>query len=441
MRVERDGAFAAAALDAALHRGEGLDPRDRALATELVYGVLRTRTALDEALGTRARDGVASLRKLDAWTRAVLHVAAYQILALGRVPPRAAVDAAVEAVKHSRTPRLAGFVNAVLRGLASTRPEALPDDARVALALRSVPEALRSRVAAVLGDAGAEAFLRAAFQDDRAVVLRVHTHRIARDAVAAKLRAELPDAEVTYGRVSPLALRVSGGGDPATWTVVREGLAAVQEEAAQCVALMAEVAPGARVLDVCAGRGGKSAVAAMALAGRGTLHAVDLHPDKLAHLRASLSRWGLDAGLDVAVFAADLTRGLGGLTRAAPAEGYDVVLVDAPCSGLGTVGHRPDALMRLRDETAWGALVDTQSRILAQVAPRVRPGGVLVYAVCTLDPAEGDGVVEGFLAAHEEFAPSEGGTTLPERLHPHRVVLDTATDGTDGFMAWRLRRR
>lgn len=434
-RVETDRAFAAAALDAALHRA-GLEPRDRALATELVYGVLRTAPALDAALGAHARDGATSLARLDPLTRATLRVGAYQIVALARVPPRAAVDAAVESVKRSRTPRLAGFANALLRRLAESRPEPLPPDVRVSLALRSFPAAARARLAAVLGEADAEAHLRAAFADERAVTLRVNALVAPRDAVAARLRSEHPGATVTEGSLSPWALRVTGGGDPAGWSVVRGGLAAVQEEGAQAVVAMAGIAPGMRVLDVCAGRGGKSAAAALWLAGRGTLHAVDLHPEKLTRLRESLTAMSLPATLRVETHAADVTRGFGRL----PAGTYDAVLVDAPCSGLGTVGHRPDALWRLRDEAAWGELVRVQDAILAQAAARVAPGGVLVYAVCTLDAEEGDGVVRRLLARAPEFRAAEGLDPVPLRLRAERVVLDAARDGTDGFMLWRLRR-
>ncbi|MEZ4411209.1 MAG: transcription antitermination factor NusB, partial [Polyangiales bacterium] len=161
-RVEADRAFAAAALDAALDRAPALDPRDRGFATELVYGALRSLGALDAALGRHARDGVRSILKLDPWTRAVLRVAAYQILALDRVPPRAAVSAAVDAIRAQRSAGLAGFANAVLRKVAADRPDPMPPDARVELAMRAVPDEVFSRITPLLGDDGARAHLRAA---------------------------------------------------------------------------------------------------------------------------------------------------------------------------------------------------------------------------------------------------------------------------------------
>ncbi len=446
VRVEADRAFAAAALDAALHRAPPLSDADRALATELTYGVLRTATALDDALAPHCRDGAASLTRLDALSRAVLRVAAYQILGLQRVPPRAAVHEAVEHLKRARSVGLAGFANAVLRKLALTRPDPLPDDARVTLALQSLPDTARARIADLLGPEAAEAHLRATLQPDPPVTLRINPRRTTVEALAARLTDELPQARAAPAPLCPGAVKVWGGGDPTRTRAYAEGLYGVQEEGAQLVAHLARVRPGMRVLDVCAGRGGKSAVLAAALDGAGVLHATDLFPDKLRRLSAELRRLGLDPGITLATFPVDLTRGLGALGPAAPADGYDAVLVDAPCSGLGTLGHRPDLLARLRDEAAWEALVATQRAILAAVAPLVRPGGVLVYAVCTLTRAEGDAVVADLCAQ----SPGRWSTIDPAEVTapaealgqdgPARVVLRSDLHGTDGFVVHRLRR-
>jgi len=446
VRVEADRAFAAAALDAALHRAPPLSDADRALATELTYGVLRTASTLDRALAAHTRDGAESLVRLDALSRAVLRVAAYQILGLQRVPPRAAVHEAVEHLKRARSAGLAGFANAVLRKLALTRPEPLPDDARVTLALESLPDTARARIADLLGPDGAEAHLRATLQPDPPVTLRLNPRRGTVDALLARLAEELPQARVAPGTVCPGAVKVWGGGDPTRTRAYTDGLYGVQEEGAQWVSHLARVRPGMRVLDVCAGRGGKSAVLAAALEGSGTLHAVDLFPDKLRRLSAEVRRLGLDTGITLATFPVDLTRGLGALAPAAPAGGYDVVLVDAPCSGLGTLGHRPDLLARLRDDAAWDELLGVQKAILAAVAPLVRVGGVLVYAVCTLTRAEGDDAVASLAAqtpGRWRVADSAETTAPAEALAhdaPTRVVLRSDLHGTDGFVVHRLRR-
>jgi 16S rRNA (cytosine967-C5)-methyltransferase len=281
-------------------------------------------------------------------------------------------------------------------------------------------------MATLLGDEGAAQCLRASLGRTPAVVLRANTARVSRDDLVARLSAELPGAEVTAGARAPWAVRVVSGGDPTTWPGYAEGRFAVQEEGAQAVCLEAEVAPGMRVLDACAGVGGKGALLAMLLQGRGLLHSVDLHPEKLERLKATLAREGSDAGITRAAFAADLSVGLGGLAAAMPEGGYDVAVVDAPCSGLGTLAHRPDLLLRLRDDAAWAALAALQSTILARVAGCVRRGGALVYAVCTLTRAESDDVVDAFTASTSGWRVAR------------RVVLRADVDGTDGFVVFRL---
>lgn len=428
LRVSRDGAFAAPVLDAALDRAPALAPRDRALCTELVYGVLRTQRALDEALGRHARDGAASIEKLDAFARSAMRVAAYQILALERVPPSAAVDAAVGSVKRARSPGLAGFVNAVLRKLAKERPEPLSPDARTELAVRAIPPEVRARVSRLLGEEGADACLRAMLARAPAVNLRANLSRVSREALVTRLRDELPGAVVTPGEQAPAAVRVVGGGDPTRAAAWAEGLFAIQEEGAQVACGEAEAAPGMRVLDACAGVGNKTATLAMSLRGSGIVHSVDLHPEKLTRLGEALKREGLDVGVSHRAFASDLSKGLGELARAMPEGGYDVAMVDVPCSGLGTLAHRPDLLLRLRSDEEWAALCALQGAILARVAGCVRPGGALVYAVCTLTREESDDVVDAFLASHAEWALAR------------RRVLRADVDGTDGFVIHRLLR-
>ncbi|MBI5516897.1 MAG: Sun protein [Deltaproteobacteria bacterium] len=439
LRVERDGAFAAAVLDAALERPPALAPRDRALATELVYGVLRALPALDEALGRHARDGARSLAALDPLARASLRVGAWQLLALDRVPPSAAVNAAVALVRRKRSAGLGGFVNAVLRKLASERPEALPEDARLALFLRGVPGEVRASLAEELGADGADAFLRAALGRAPAVSLRANTLRGPRGALLERLRAELPGCVAREGGLTPWALSVSSAGDPSRCGAYGEGLFSVQDEGAQAAALATEARPGQRVLDVCAGRGGKTAALATMLRGEGLLHAVDLHPQKLDRLREECAR-ALGREGFAGAFAADLTRGLGGLAAAAPRGGYDVVLVDAPCSGYGTVARRPDLSLRLRDAAGRRALLETQRAVAQRAAGLVAPGGTYLYAVCTVSREEGDGALEAVRAAHPSLQPAEGSEALPPRLRPWRVVLTPDQDGTDGFMLFRLRR-
>lgn len=426
-RVESDNAFAAAVLDTALDRAQELDPRERAFATELVYGTLRCLVALDKSLGKHCKNGEKSLSRLDPWARAVLRVAAYQLLALERVPPHAAVSAAVQALRTQRSPGLAGFANAVLRKLALDRPDPLPSTARVDLALTAIPKTVHERVSALVGEARAVDHFRAALTHTSELSLRVNTHRVSREALRERLLRELPEAESSLGTLSPWCLRVRNAPALTRCAAWHEGLFSIQDEAAQSIAVMTAVRPEMKVLDACAGRGGKTSAIAMLLDGRGVLHAVDSHPAKLERAREELRRAGLDKGIIFEAFSADLTVGLGALEACVPDGGYDVVLLDAPCSGLGTVARRPDVMLRLRQPEAFAALVDTQRRLAERVAPLVKHGGVFVFAVCTLTIEESDGVIEAIEREHPGFF-------APER---ERRIFTAERDRTDGFVVHR----
>ncbi len=457
VRVESESAFAAAALDAALDRAPALAASDRGLATEIVYGVLRTAPALDAALARHAtREG--SLAKLDPYTRAVLRIAAYQILALARVPVRAAVHEAVGSLKRDRSPGLGGFANALLRKVATERIEPLDEAARERLALAAVPRDVFAAVAACLGsEDDARSALAAMLGAPPPAVVRANPARITRDALATRLASELPGASIEAGALSPLALRIRGGSDLAKIPSFAEGLFASQEEGAQAIALASGVRPRHAGRQSSAGRGGKNPVRAPQQAGRGLLHAIEMYPEKVKRIDDEIDRLGLRSDtLAFATAAADLTRGFGALAKAVPASGYDVVLLDAPCSGLGTLGRRPDILARAsgrllaHDESddvvtpASGpqrvSLPDLQRAILDAVAPRVAVGGTLVYAVCTLTRDEGDAQIESFRARHPGFTPLDAGDDVPAALRGWRVILRPDRDGTDGFQCFRMRR-
>lgn len=426
-RTEADGAFAVAALDAAITRAPALSARDRGLATELVYGALRTIPVLDATLARFARDGARSIERLDPWSRGVLRVAVYQVLALDRIPPSAAVDAAVDALKRWRSKGLAGFANAVLRKVALERPDPLPGDRRVTLALEAVPTTVRRRIGVLLGDDAVEPVLRAALERSAVSSIRVNPRRVGREALIERLQRERAGSVLSLGLRSALAVCVEHAGDLTYTGAWKEGLFDLQEEGAQVVALLADARPDMAVLDLCAGRGGKTAAMATTMDGRGTLHAVDQHPAKLETLRANLARLGLSERLALETFAIDLTVGDGDLARVAPPGGYDVVMVDAPCSGLGTLARRPDLMLRLRDEATWADLTRTQTSIVERAARWVRPGGALVYAVCTLTADEGDEPVRALLDRRDGWAASHV-----------RTVLRPDLDGTDGFVIHRI---
>ncbi len=406
-RVARDGAWAAPTLDAELSRVR-LSDRDAALATTVVYGSLRVLPELDSALDAH----LARPEGLDAWTRAAMRAAAYQIRHLPRVPVRAAVHEAVEIVKAKRG-RLGGLANAVLRKL--QRPADAAPPRRLA-----VPAWVTAALARSLGNERAEAFL-ATRPLPPPLDLRVDADP---GGLAQELRAL--GAEVTPGQLST-ALHVHGGGDPRRWPGYAEGRFAVQEQGSQWVGALAKARPGERVLDACAGRGGKTAQLARAVGPKGTVVAVDLHEARVEQIPRELARLRL-SDVPLETHTIDWRVGSGSLPKAS----FDLVVVDAPCSGLGTIHRRPEILLRVRPADI-DALARTQAAILEGVLPLLRPGGRLLYAVCSPHEAEGAAVAASVplpLDPPTELCPEPDGG----------VRLGPWIDGCDGYQIFRWRR-
>jgi len=423
-RVERDGAFAGRALAAALDRARALSPEDRALVTELVYGVLRRRARIDRALDAYARSGTAALEPA---VRIALRVAAYQILFLDRIPDYAAVSDAVEACKSAGGRGVAGFANALLRRLGREGEPPLPDAAAAPAAYLEAAIGFPGWLARLALDelpaADALAFGEATVLP-APVTLRANTVRISRDDLLARLAGERPGAALAASAVAPDAVVARRFDAPAATAAWRDGLCAVQDVGAQVVAELCGAAPGERILDACAGNGGKTAHL-LALAGdRAQVDALDVAPAKLEEARRTLARLGLrGARLE----AADLTRPL-----ADPTPRYHRVLLDAPCSGLGVLRRHPEALLR-RTSAELVALAAQQRAMLAAVAPAVLPGGLLAYAVCTFERQECDEVVAAFLRDHPRF------TREPASAAGGRVPWAALTDGSGAVRTWPQR--
>jgi 16S rRNA (cytosine967-C5)-methyltransferase len=427
-RVEQGEAYATLALGGALGRAR-LGPADRALATELVYGALRHRTRLDRALAAQAPRGLGGL---SAPARIALRVAAYQILEL-RVPAHAAVDDAVEAVKATAGARVAGFANAVLRKLADRGEPPPPAGLEARLEqVHSLPAWIASRLIGAVGTGEAEA-AAAALNQPAPLALRVALRRAGRDQVAARIRSARPDAEIAPSPDLPEALLVARAGALDELPPFQEGLVTAQDVAAQLVGRLVGAAPGERILDACAGVGGKSTHLAELAGDAAAVDAADVSRQKLDLAEDTARRLGLRT---IRAVAADLT------DPAAPlADRYDRVLLDAPCSGLGVLRRHPEGKWRRRPDEI-PALAALQARLLDALAPRVRPGGVLVYSVCTFTDEEGPAQVARFRAAHPEFGPAPPPPDVDwtrfldagaVRTFPHR-------HGTDAFFAVRLLR-
>ncbi|HEX6241085.1 MAG TPA: transcription antitermination factor NusB [Polyangiales bacterium] len=372
-RVEVDAAYAARALDAELAAAR-LSDRDARLATEIVYGTLRQLPLIDARLDAQLARG-----RPDPFTLAALRAATYQALFLSRVPDHAIVQETVSIVKIKRGEGLGKLTNAVLRRVVADRPREPLAQARLAL-----PSWLEANLVEGLGAERADAFLRA--EQVPPLALRC-ADASARDTLLTRLREERPEAELWPSLLVPQVLYAQRAGDPRKLPGYSEGAFAVQDAGAGLVGALVGAQPGERVLDACAGRGGKTLQLLALVGAQGHVTAVDIHARKLTQLKDEARRCGIDAAR-LTTETIDLSVGDGGLT-----PGFDRVLVDAPCTGLGTLMRRPEIALRITPEDPQ-RMADLQLAILEHALQLLRPGGILVYAVCSGSLQEGRGVAD-----------------------------------------------
>jgi 16S rRNA (cytosine967-C5)-methyltransferase len=464
-RVESERAYAADLLHNLLGRGESLSERsgsprhqaplrrasaapgrvkrqDAALATELVFGVLRWQRLLDFMIERQARRAVESLDPEVRWS---LRLGAYQLFFLDRIPPSAAVNESVELVKRARKGSAASFVNAVLRRLprgplrheelARLLPVGMAEAERLAV-LYSHPTWMVSQWISAFGAARTKSLLEA---NNRAPLLAcsvldpAHT-----DEVAASLRED--GLEVQPGRLLKSSLVVRGG-NLAETAAYREGWIAIQDEASQAVGLLVGVEKNQSVLDLCSAPGNKTLALARAAGPKARIVASDIHTHRLRIVEAQLRRARI-AG--VKLVALDATTALPFSCR------FERILVDAPCSGTGTLAHNPEIRWRLRPQDV-PDLASRQVRILRHALDALAPGGRLVYATCSVEPEENECVVSevvkevaGVRVARPAgaFAANLAPGVTPGRLFDRQGYFRTALSGlgTDVFFAAVLTR-
>ena len=424
-RVFEEGAYADRAFAGEAAR---LEPRDRALAMALSYGTVQRLATLDHVARALLRG---PLERLDPPVLAVLRLGLFELLYLGGAADHAVVNEGVELTKRSR-PHAAGLVNAVLRraardgaGIVSGLDDASPEGAAL---LYSVPGWLASKWWDELGGDAARALMRVVNEPAESA-LRVN----ALVARVSEVTADLP-VPSRPAPALPEGLVLNGPFDMQGSDLWRSGAVQPQSRASMLVSRIVAPEPGQCVLDLCAAPGGKTTHLAALMEDRGEIVAVERHPGRAAALERTVARMRASC---VRVEVGDA----GARRDASPL--FDRILVDPPCSGLGTLQSRPDLRWRARPE-AIGELATLQSRILAAGASVLAPGGALVYSVCTISRAEGPDLVETFLSRHPDFEAEELDAWWPElgvarsgpgvQLLPHR-------EGTDGFFVARLRRR
>jgi 16S rRNA (cytosine967-C5)-methyltransferase len=433
-RVFEHGAYADRAFTS---EAAGLDGRDRALAMALAYGTVQRRATLDHVISRLSRR---SLARLDPPVLAALRMGLLQLLMLDGIAEHAAVNESVELAKrfgHGGQ----GLVNAVLRRAAREGQAILAECNDVtpacAAVLHSVPLWLAELWFTELGAQTARALL-ARINQPAESALRVNTLVAPVPDVLARL-----DVAAHQAPGLPEGLVLDAPFDAHGSQLFTEGAIMPQSRGSMLVARALDPQPGQRVLDLCAAPGAKTSHLAALMHDHGMLMAVESHPGRAQALQRTLARMHISCAevrIADATAVGDSAAPIGAGTAVADTDRYDRVLVDPPCSGLGTLQSRPDLRWRTSPDRI-AELAPLQAGILRAGAAATAAGGVLVYSVCTISSAEGEGVIERFLAQDGRFVCEDVGAQLAIRSPRPCLQLRPDEHGTDGFFIARLRRR
>lgn len=434
VRVELDKAYADILLDQVLKRGI-ISDKDTSLLTEIVYGTLRWRGRIDCHLKQLTRR---PFQETDPFIRNLLRITLYQISFLDRVPQYAALNEAVALAKIHAGSRVSGFVNGTVRNFIRTkRTASAPDSDSCGIAALadywSHPEWLINEWIEYLGKAHVTP-LMAANNRQAPLVLRVNVCRTDRRALLRTFETQRIEAVPTTW--SPQGIVVRSQVPIEGLSGYQEGFFQVQGESSQLITYLLDPHPGEKILDACAAPGGKTTHIAEFMNDKGQVTAVDRSPKGVVKIDENAIRLGLKS---IRAIKADMTK------RVAAARDtiYDRILVDAPCSGLGTLRAHPEIKWN-RGIADVLRLSDLQRKILEQAASYLKPEGVLVYSTCTLTPHENERVVNDFIACHREFVLDDAARYLPDQAKPlvrkNYFLALPHKHGTDGFFAARLRR-
>ena len=418
------------------NKGLFLSRKDQALFSALVYGVLRWRGLIDWTINHFSKT---RLNKTDPVVLNILRLGLFQIMYLNRIPVSAAVNTSVEIAKSFASSRAAGFVNALLRKAAGEYKKLpFPDPAKnpaYSLAVRkSFPEWLIKRWLNRFGLKETEA-LCDAINTIPPITVRTNSLRTTRDDLAKRLAGNVQQIEnTTY---SPDGIRfIKPDRSIPEITAFKDGCFQVQDEAAQLVTCLLNPLPGDTVLDACAGLGGKTGHIAQMMKNNGGLLAMDNQDNKLQRLESEMKRLGISI---VTTCNYDLTIPFDRQFSYKGFSGFDRILLDAPCSGLGVLRRNPDTKWLLSDNRLNG-YKERQINFLDNLAQLVKPSGALVYAVCSTEPEENEEVVKGFLNMHPEFVVNNKLEGLPKNVYSlvnKNQYLKTYphTNNMDGFFA------
>ena len=423
MEITDKGAYANLTLKAALN---GLEERDAKWISAAVYTTLDNLLYIDHIIAGFAKG------RLKPEIRGILRLGVCQLMYMD-VPDSAACNESVKLAKEIGKGALSGFVNGVMRSICRNRDNLppLPTEPLQRLSVRySYPEYIVREYLRMYGEGFTEAMLSAS--EGRGMTVRAQY-----PYTAEQLEAELNnrDAEYSRGELCRDAFRLAKGFDVNRELLFTEGRITVQSESAMLTCKALDPAAGMKILDTCAAPGGKSAYIASLTENKSELNAWELHPHRAELMQRTFERLGVKASVetkDAAVRCPELI----GL--------YDRILIDAPCSGLGVPG-KPDARYAKNDEIIQ-SICEIQKDILDACADYVKPGGVLLYATCTISERENQKQIDAFMERHPEFEPGDLSGVLPKAMWRRieggcMLQLFPHLDGTEGFFIAKLVRR
>jgi 16S rRNA (cytosine967-C5)-methyltransferase len=420
-----------------------MENRDKALCTEIVYGTVQRQLTIDAMLRSYISRPLADL---DAGILTILRMTVYQLSFLDKIPPYAAIHEAVELAKRE-SPRAAGFVNGVLRSYmrtegdlasrlvaAQTKANARTFPERMEI-LYSVPKWLVATLADTYGNERTEQILKSG-NSASPLSLRVNQMRTSRDELLTQLSTSF---EAIPSKLTNYGVRLSRGVDVEQLAAYQDGSVTVQDEGAMLIAPLLQAKPGERILDMCAAPGTKTTHIAEIQGDAGEVLACDIHVHKMKLIRQTRDRLGLtsiETRLSDARMLLETKEWVGA---------FDAILLDAPCSGIGVMRHRPDIRYRRKPKDIL-ELARLQKELLQVAGQLVKPGGRIVYSTCTLLPAENQMVVQDVVRESQgELFIDDIHQDLPELVLPYLtkdgLVLTPELFDTDGFYMTRLRRR
>lgn len=434
-RVEQDKAYSNLLLNQMLQR-HPLEKADTGLVTEIVYGTIQHLNTIDYYLNRFVAKGV---QKLEPWVRALLRLSLYQVVYLERIPAHAIVNEAVNLAKKKGHQGISGMVNGVMRNVIRQKEQlAIPNDLPLAerMALKySHPKWMVVRWIKQFGEQTTELICKANNTAPKTSA-RVNIIKHTQAEILAILQQEGMEAKPS--ELAPNGIIVEHGGNLAFTRWFAEGSISIQDESSMLVAEALNPYPGMRVLDCCAAPGGKTAHLAEIMQDKGKVMACDVHEHKIALIRDQADRLKLGSIETVLCDALDLAKQY-------PAESFDCILLDAPCSGLGVIRRKPD-LKWSKQEVEIAAISLLQNQLLNAVHGLLKPGGVFVYSTCTIEYAENQGLIAAFLEQQPQFTLEAFPSEHLRGIHSAASIVGMLQIlpqhyNSDGFFIARMRKK